>query len=69
MCIHVGECPQADMTYGRATICPLVSDNHNAYVGPLQGPFFQQSQDEHCNAMKEAGYGYSGSDSWRKRQR
>lgn len=46
MCIHRGQCPQADMTCGRATICPLVSDDHNAYVGPLQGPFLYQADGE-----------------------
>ena len=37
MCRFAGECPSVDMGCGRPVICPLIPDDDNAYVGPVQG--------------------------------
>ena len=49
MCRFAGECPSVDMGCGRAVICPLIPDDNNAYVGPVQGPFLFQSHTEPCS--------------------
>lgn len=51
MCRFADECPSVDMECGRAMVCPLISDDDNAYVGPCTGFLFQQGgcEDEYDN--------------------